>query len=412
MAEPPSLVLGGVTLPDGRLADVAVSGDRISAVTEPAGPVAAEAGTRVELRDYLLLPAPAEPHVHLDKVLTAGLIENATGDLEGAVESWYRFRATAPHRDIADRALEACLRMLGHGCTAVRTHLDVGTRTGLRFLDAVVAAREELRGRLHLEIAAFVDVPSAGPAGAGNLAVLAEAMERGADVVGGAPYRDPDPLACQEELLAVAARHGAPVDLHTDETLDESVSCLGELAAQVTRSGFPHRVTASHCVSLGVQAPDRVRRIGAGLAAAGIGVVCCPATNLYLQGRDHPVATPRGLTALAPLAAAGVTVAGGGDNIQDPFNPLGRGDPLDTAVLLVLAGHLPVEAAYAAVSEKARWVLGLPEVRIAPGFPAELLAIPAGSLRTAVADRDPRRVVVHCGRIVAGPHRPGNVDRV
>jgi cytosine deaminase len=124
MGEAPSLVLGGVTLPDGRLADVAVSGDRISAVTEPAEPAAAEAGARVELRGHLLLPAPAEPHAHLDKVLTAGLIENATGDLEGAVESWYRFRATAPHRDIADRALEACLRMLGHGCTAVRTHLE------------------------------------------------------------------------------------------------------------------------------------------------------------------------------------------------------------------------------------------------------------------------------------------------
>ena len=64
-----------------------------------------------------------------------------------------------------------------------------------------------------------------------------------------------------------------------------------------------------------------------------------PQTNLFLQGRDHPVAMPRGLTAIAALREAGALVAAGADNVQDPFNLVGRSDPLETAALLVMAGH-------------------------------------------------------------------------
>ena len=52
---------------------------------------------------------------------------------------------------------------------------------------------------------------------------------------------------------------------------------------------------------------------------------------------------------------------------------------------MVLAGHLTVDDAYAAVSGAARTVLGIPDVRIAPGCAADLLAVRAGSLREAIA---------------------------
>jgi cytosine/creatinine deaminase len=108
----------------------------------------------------------------------------------------------------------------------------------------------------------------------------------------------------------------------------------------------------------------------------------------------------RGLTALRPLLDAGVTVAGGGDNLRDPFNPVSRADPLETASLLVTAGHLTPEEAYTAVSTGARAAMGLPEVQVAPGFPAELLAIQASSLGEAIAGGT-SRVVLHQGRMVS-----------
>jgi cytosine/creatinine deaminase len=86
---------------------------------------------------------------------------------------------------------------------------------------------------------------------------------------------------------------------------------------------------------------------------------------------------------------------------EDPFNPLGRGDPLDTAGLLVLVGHLTIEEAYAAISNHARVAMGMPEIHIAPGFPAEILAIRARCLRQAIAERGAQRIVVHRGQIVS-----------
>ncbi len=393
-----SLLLSNATLPDGTVADVTIAGERIAAVAAHR-PV--PASSSVDLTGFLLLPAPAEPHTHLDKILTADILTNGTGDLESAVDAWYGHRATAGHDDLVARGVSATEAMLRNGSTAVRTHVDVGTETGLRLLRAAVEVRERLRGRLSLDIVAMVDVPVTGAGGADNRAHLREAMDQGADVVGGAPYRDPDPLRCQEELLAVAARHAAPVDLHTDETLAASADCLEHLADHVRRAGFPYRVTASHCVSLGTRPSARARQVAADLAAVGIGVVCCPATNLYLQSRQHPPPAPRGLTALRPLLDAGVTVAGGGDNMQDPFNPLGRGDALDTAGLLVLAGHLTIEEAYAAISTHARTVMGLPVPRPAAGAPAELLAVPARNVRHALAERPARRIVIHRGRVVS-----------
>lgn len=392
-------LLTNATLATGALVDVALADGRIIAVTPAAR--TPPAGVHLDLSGRLLLPAPAEPHAHFDKVLTGSTLVNARGDLAGAVAAWYAHRPRLPRAEIRDRALRAAYELLTHGITAVRTHVDVGTATRLVLLEAMFELRDALAGLLDLQIAAFVDLPVRGRAGAGNLAALVDALSAGADLVGGSPYRDDEPEVCLRLLLETAAAHGRPMDLHTDETLDPDVDTVRTLAELVRATGFPHQVTASHCVSLGMQAPERQDATAEALAAAGIGVVTCPLTNLYLHGRDHGTATPRGLTAIARLRRAGVRVAAGGDNVRDPFNPMGRGDPLETASLLVTAGHLRPEDAYESVSDTARAVMGLPTVRIEAGAPADLLAIRAGSVTDALARADPDRLVFHAGRLVS-----------
>jgi cytosine/creatinine deaminase len=355
----------------------------------------------LDLTGYLLLPAPAEPHAHLDKALTAARAPNPTGDLLGAIEAWVPYRSTMAHEDVVRRATEAALMYLANGATAVRTHVDVGNSIGLRALKALVEVREALRNQVTLQLVALASVPLTGAEGAENRSMLRAAMESGADVVGGCPHLDPDPAACQETCLSLAAELERPIDLHTDETLDPAVLYLPRFADMVAKTGFQHGATASHCVSLGVQPPEVAAEVAQQVVAAGIAVVCPPQTNLFLQARDHPSAPPRGLTALRALLAAGATVAGGGDNVQDPFNSVGSGDPLDTASLLVMAGHLSPEEAYAAVSSGARAAMGLPSVRLEAGFPAELLAVRASSLREAVAVAGHERVVIHNGRVVS-----------
>jgi cytosine/creatinine deaminase len=214
------------------------------------------------------------------------------------------------------------------------------------------------------------------------------------------PHLDPDPVAYHDLTLSLAAELGRPIDLHTDETLDSSVLHLPLFADLVAGTGFSHGATASHCVSLGVQPPEVAASVAERVAAARVAVVCNPQTNLFLQARGQRSAPVRGLTALRPLLEAGVTVAAGGDNLRDPFNPVGRADPLETASLLVTAGHLRPDEAYTAVSAGARAAMGLPEVQVAAGFPAELLAVQASSLGEAIAGGT-SRIVIHQGRVVS-----------
>jgi cytosine deaminase len=390
-------LLAGATLADGSCVDLRLRGGRIDAIG-PSGTLGAGGEERLELAGYVLLPAPAEPHAHLDKTLTAERFTTQPGDLLAAIAAWDAHRRTLGEADIAERAKAALRDALARGATAVRTHVDVGEGIHLRSAQALVAVREELRDVIDVQVVALC-FPLTGALGAANVSLLREALEIGVNVVGGAPHVDPDPHRHLELCLELASEYGRPIDLHMDEHLDPTRLDLVDLASMA--AGFPEQVTASHAVSLGMQPPERQREIAEALFAAGVAVITLPLTNLYLQGRDRPTATPRGLTAVRALLDAGVTVAAGGDNVQDPFNPIGCGDPLETAQLLVAAAQLDCSTAYELVSGAARTVLGLPPLSMAPGSPADFLAVAGSSLREAIATRSEQRIVIRAGRVLA-----------
>jgi cytosine deaminase len=393
-----ALLLQHAHLSGGATFDVRVRGGRIDAVA-PAGELAPSAEEQVlDLSGYLLLPAPAEPHAHLDKAFTAERFDGPAPDLMTAIERWHAHRATLPVEDISERARAAALETLARGATAIRTHVDVGEGIGVRGVEALVAVRDELRGLVDMQVVALA-YPVAGEAGADNRRLLCEAAEMGVDLVGGAPHVTVDPSGDLRVALEVAKRYGIGVDLHTDERLDESHG-LEELC-QACEDGFSLPTTASHCVSLGTRPAETQAEIAALVARAGIGVVTCPLTNLLLQGRAIARLTPRGLTGIHALLDAGATLAAGGDNVQDVFNPIGCGDPLQTSQLVMAAGQQDAEVAYGLVSEGARAVMGLPPVRVEPGAPAELLAVRARSLTHAIATVTEDRVVIRGDRVVA-----------
>jgi cytosine deaminase len=406
------LLLRRALLADGSTVDVLVEGTRIAAIgpsgtvvpaTPAPGTVAGSAvATTVDLDGALLLPAPGEPHAHLDKAFLAERIDNPTGDLMGAILAMQANRDRISFEDTVERAERAVHLLVRNGCTAIRTHADTTLDNGLRSVLALAEVRARVAELCDLQIAALCGWPVTGVAGADNRALLRDALDAGADIVGGCPHLDDDLDEATAVLLAIAADAGCAVDLHTDETLDPAKLALADLARRAPTAGLQGPVAASHCVSLGVQDEVTQATVAAAVAAAGISVITLPATNLYLQGRDKHVATPRGLTALAALRSAGVNIAAGGDNLQDPFNLIGRGDPLETAALMVLAAHYLPGDAYAAVSSGVRQALGLEPVALTVGAPAELLAVRAASVREAIAMQPAGRTVIHAGRVVAG----------
>ena len=356
--------------------------------------------TVLDAAGRLTLPAMAEAHAHLDKAFLAETVPNPTGDLMGAIINIEAARDRITEADTRARAERAARLIAANGATAIRTHADLTEANGLSSVRALIEVREALRDILHIEVIALCGWPILGTAGANTRALLLEAIALGVDGVGGCPHLEDDPAGANELFLAAAAEAGLPIDLHTDETLDPGRFALEDLADRVIASGFPHRVAASHCVSLGMQPQATQERVAAKLAAAGISVVTLPSSNLFLQGRDHPVATPRALAPLGVLRRAGVNVAAGADNLQDPFNPVGRGDCLETAALAIMAGHVLPGDAYGMVSTHVRAMMGLPAAGTNIGDTADLVLIDATTAREAIAFAPAGRTVVRAGRVV------------
>ena len=364
-----ALLLCGARLTDGRTVDVRLGGGRIEAVGT-AGSLSMHTA-RVDLAGYLLLPAPVEPHAHGDTALSA--------DGDGPV--------SYDDQEVQRRTTEAALLHLGHGATALRSHVRIGDVQGLGALAAVLQARRALRGLAELTAVAMPRVLT-GLAGAEELALLRDAVKMGASVVGGCPDLDPDPTGYVEAVLEVASEHGCPVDLHTD---GDDPGRLARFAAMA--GGLRPGVTLGPCGGLGRLPSEVAARAAEQLAAAGVTVVCLPQGGC--SGVDR-----RGTAPVRVLRAAGVRVVAGSGALRDVSNPVGRGDPLEAAYLLASRYGLRPEDAYDTVSSSARAALGLPEVRVEAGFPAELLAVRgdrlAGALSLAYS-----RIVVHQGRVVA-----------
>ena len=104
-------------------------------------------------------------------------------------------------------------------------------------------------------------------------------------------------------------------------------------------------------------------------------------------------------------------VAAGADNIQDPFNLVGRSDPLETAALLVMAAHQTPDEAYRMDTDHARTLIGCPPAAIQPGATADLVAFDVPSVRAAIAEAPASRRVYRCGVLVASVDHHGQIHR-
>ena len=391
-----SLVIVDALLADGTTTSVRIVGGVVAAL----GGAPLPGDEVLPAYGRLLLPAMAEAHAHLDKAFLAETVANPTGDLMGAIVSMEAHRSRITETDTAMRAERAARLIAANGATAIRTHADLTEANGVTSVAALLHVRELLADLVRIEVFALSGWPSIGAAGAQQRALLREAVAMGIDGIGGCPHLEAHPAAANETFLALAQEAGLPLDLHTDETLDRSRFALEDLAERVLDRAFPHRVTASHCVSLGMQTEAVQARVAEKLAAAAISVVALPSSNLFLQGRDHQVAMPRALTPVRALRRAGVNVAAGADNLQDPFNPVGRGDCMETAGLMVMAGHVLPDEAYAMVSSRVRQLMGLAAAGTAVGEVADLVLVPARTTREAIAFGPPGRVVIRGGRVV------------
>jgi cytosine deaminase len=291
----------------------------------------------------LALTPPVEPHAHLDKAYSWPQFPNREGTLEGALEANRREAEQRSGELVLERGERALDRAWRHGLRAVRSHIDSLGPAAEASWEAVVELRQRWRGRVELQLVALVSLDHWLTPEGERLAAWVAARGGLLGGVLGAPFlRGPNDRRALAAVLALAERHGcAGIDLHIDESDSDHGRGLA-LLCEVMRPGLGGPpLTCSHASSMGLLPERRCQWLAERLAERQVRVVALPTTNLWLLGR-RPATTPclRPQAPIHQLQAAGVEVAIGGDNVQDPWFPGGDFDPVALLRFAMPACHL------------------------------------------------------------------------
>lgn len=371
--------------------DVLVRDGRIQAI---GAALAAAPGAVVEEgRGALLLPGLVEAHTHVDKTLWGmPWYRNEVGpNLIDRIDNERQWRAASGH-DAAAQSLALSRAFLANGTTRLRTHVDVDTDAGLKHLHGLLSTRDTLRGLLEMQIVAF---PQSGllrrP---GTAQLLAQALQEGADVLGGLDPQgiDGDAVASLDLLFELAGRYAKPLDIHLHEAGDAGAHTLSLTLDRVQALGLQGRVAISHCFCLGDVDEAMRGQLLARMARLQVAVITTGTAS-------------RPVPPLLACRAAGVLVAGGNDGIRDTWTPYGAPDMLERAMLIGLRNNLrrddEIAVALATVSSDAASVCGFAAHGLAVGNRADLVLVQAQTIAEAVVTRPPRQCVVSAGTVVA-----------
>ncbi len=397
------ILLKGGTLTDGRVMDVAITGDRIADV---APRIEGAAGEVIDVTGLMVSPPFVDPHFHMDATLSYGVPRiNASGTLLEGIALWGELRDIATVDEMVDRALAYCDWAASMGLLAIRTHVDT-TPDHLRGVEALIEVRRRVKPYIDLQLVAF---PQDGlyrtKTGRDN---VIRALDMGVDVVGGIPHFErtmEDGRRSVTDLCQIAETRGLMVDMHCDETDDPMSRHIEQLAFETHRLGMGGRVAGSHLTSMHSMDNYYVSKLLPLIAEAGVAAIPNPLINIMIQGRHDTFPKRRGLTRVKEMLAMGIRVGFGQDCVLDPWHPLGSADMLDVAFMGLHVAQMgsPAEMArcFDMVTTENAAIMGLHDIGIEKGKRASLVVLDAGSKVEAIRLRAERRLVISNGRIIA-----------
>ncbi|WDY60453.1 amidohydrolase family protein [Pseudomonas sp. PSKL.D1] len=275
----------------------------------------------LDLAGCLVLPGLVETHIHLDKACILSRCHLQEGTLAEAIAQTRQAKAAFTKADVYARGAAVLEQAITQGTTHMRTHVEIDPGIGLTGLRAIRQLQADYAWAVTLEICVF---PQEGMLdNPGTEALLCQALDEGAEVLGGCPYTDSDPPAQIRRLFELAVAYDRDLDLHLDFDLQVAGMTLGEVIRCTHAHGWHGRVTVGHATKLSALPKAELIAMGHALAEAGVQVTCLPATDLFLTGRERFHDKPRGVAPLAQLHQCGVTCSVSSNNIGNPFTPYG-----------------------------------------------------------------------------------------
>lgn len=380
----------------GDLVDIGIKDGRVIKIGKISD---GDIGQTIDAKGKLVTESFVNGHLHLCKVYTLTMVgeealssytHGTMGGAMTAIEQAARVKENYDESWIIKNVRKAIQLAVRFGNTHIRAFADTDTKAKLEGVKALLRAREEYKEQVEIQVVAFPQDGVVRDPGAENY--VRQAMDLGADVVGGIPwieYTDEDAQEHIDLMFAIAREYDKDVSMLVDDAGDPGLRTLEMLAVKTLQEGWEGRVTAQHARAMALYPEPYYRKIEALLRKARIGVVSDPQTGpLYARVRA--------------LYDAGVGIALGQDDIADAYYPFGRNNMLEVAFL---AAHLmwmttfqDMEILYDLITTRAAETLGIEGFKLEEGSMANLVVLDAESVWEAIWSHEAPRYVIKDGR--------------
>lgn len=386
------------------LMDIAIKDGKIVAIE---GNIEGDAKKVIDADGKVLIPGLVESHIHLDKALIADRLPNRSGTLAEAIEVTAKLKPTFTKEDVEERARRALMMLVKNGTTHIRTHSEFDPSQGFTGFETVMKLKNEFKDLVDMQVVAF---PQEGIFKAhGTKEMMYQAMDMGADVVGGIPYNDSPAKEHIDLVFEIAKKYNKPIDFHQDFKDDANGITIEYVCEKTIQEGFVGRVSVGHLTSLAALPKEKLNPIIELISKAGVSVMSLPATDLHLGGRNDEYNVRRGVTPVRALRDGGVNVCLATNNIRNAFTPYGNGDLMQIAMLSIPVSHLggadDLPTVLPMITTNPAKALELKNYGIKVGNNADMVLLDTKVVNNAIIDIPDRLYVIKNGKITVQTER-------
>ena len=377
---------------------IGIANGRVAALGEnPAG----DAKQAIDAQGNLVTESFVNPHLHLCKVYTLQMLDEEAltsyhaqgmGRAMNAIELAARVKEKYDEEWIIKNVRKAVAQAAIHGNTHIRALADVDGKARLEGVKALIRAREEFKGIVEIQVCAFAQDGWVREPGADKL--MRQAMELGADIVGGIPwieYTEADIQRHVLEIFDLAEEFNKDVSMLVDDAGDPGLRSLELMAVEVIKRGWQGRALAHHARAMALYPQPYFQKVAALLKQAKMAVVSDPHTGpLHARVKE--------------LLAEGANVCLGQDDISDAYYPFGRNNLLEVAFL---AAHLlwmttshEMETLYDMITVNAAQAMNVKNHQLEVGANANLVVLEAPNVLEALRNHSMPTRVISNGKLI------------
>lgn len=378
--------------------DIGISNGKIAEVSERL------AGTTVNefnAEQGLVTESFVNTHLHLCKVWTLKMMDEGAlkdyhaGSMGKAMTAIERASVVKDNYDaswITENARRAVALAGLHGNLHIRAFADVDPKAKLEGVKALIAVRDEFKGVVDLQVVAFAQEGIVREPGAFEL--MREAMQLGADVVGGIPWIEFSDVDAAEHIqicFDLAKEFDKDISMLLDDAGDPGLRTLEMMALETIKRRWEGRALAHHCRAMSMYPKPYFQRLAATLKRARISIVSDPHTGpLHARVQE--------------LLEENITVCLGQDDISDAYYPFGRNNMLEVAFLashlLWMTSAAEIEQLYDLVTTNAAKAMNVPNFGLTPGDNANLVVLDEPDTVEALRNHAAPKAVISHGQIV------------